>query len=132
MGKKKENYNPFDVIPDDQFEKFLYNIGHNEPRWIECSKEEYEANCPTLDFSKPENRTSEYIIKAMSNWGDYKKEAIIKGGLFNTQIIGYRYFRREGYKRVLVIGSQMAGWIANKREKIKKNKSQSSKQKLKN
>lgn len=105
MTKELKEY--FDSIPDDYFiyyicSQYLTTI----PIWERCSEKEYEKNHPK-DFKE--------FLQSMFDGTDYRKIPVYHrgGGIldqiqsFNTEPDGYYYEKCVGYKKVLMLGSEM-------------------------
>ena len=124
--KKKKQHNPFDEMSDEEFLDFRRNCGHIEPKWEDCTKEEYEANVPKplWDESK---KYSEYdkMMAAMLDSGNYRRIPIFGGGILDqakgrAKVVGYDYRKIVGTQIVFACGSQMADWIYQREQQIKK------------
>ena len=121
MSKKKKLNNPFMEMSDEEFEHFLSHAGHLQPKWKECSKEEYERH-----VKEPPEDASLYdkMLFALTSTNDYRKEPIYKhSGIFyevvsgkKNEIIGYKYYKHVGSERVFICNSTMADWIHERKK----------------
>lgn len=124
----KKQHNPFDEMSDEEFLNWREHCGHIEPKWEDCTKEEYEANVPK-PFWDESKEYSEYdkMMAVLFDSCNYRKIPIFNGGLLDqargkATVIGYNYQKIVGTQRVFVCGSQMADWIYQREQQIKKRK----------
>lgn len=118
-------HNPFDEISDEEFLKWLKICGHTEPKWVRCSKDEYEAHMPisVLDDLKESTPLERIEAAAAIISGKYRRTPKTNSGILNrirgeAKSIDYDYYKEDGVKRVFVCGSKMANWIIERKQKI--------------
>ena len=123
--KDKKLHNPFDEMSDEQFLKWLKTCGHLEPKWVKCSKDEYEAHMPIAVFDGLKESTQLERIEAAAAIisGKYRRTPKFNGGILNqirgeAELIDYDYYKADGVKRVFVCGGKMANWIFERKQKI--------------
>ena len=118
-------HNPFDEMSDGGFLKWLKICGHTEPKWVRCSKDEYEANMPidVLDGLKESTLLERIEAAAAITSGKYRRTPKTNCGILKrirgeAESIDYDYYKADGVKRVFVCGSKMANWIIERKQKI--------------
>lgn len=107
-------------LTDKEFETLLYCLSHEEPVWKQITQEEYERYIPLPGKDKIDG---EDIKKLMLNGDSYKVEPVFtESGLLaqlTAKPVGYKYYKRTGSKRVITVGSRMAGAITKRMNQIK-------------
>jgi hypothetical protein len=92
-------------MTDEAFEAYLSALSKQVPKWVRCSKKEYDTYCPEgPEFKK--------VLLRACNVYNFKKESDETGTKF-------KYYKIGGYDKVLVCGAQQAEWI-NERQKLMK------------
>lgn len=122
-----------DILSDEEVLKFLdLKFGYDEPVWEECSKEEYEEGqteqMKHLDSTFYGTDVHLPSYEEIEDWfvnKQFKKEPIWKkwkGGILTLIKIQdeqpepdyYRYYKKVGTKRIIMVGSQIVEYL-NKR-----------------
>ena len=117
MAEFEKKYQEFlDGLSDDELMVYIASQWSEvRPIWKPCTKEEYDKHCPEIDLTT--NEGIEQMIKNAANLFSYRKIPIwYNGGGILDQISGkepdeYRYEKKVGTKKVIVVGGAMMSYI---------------------
>lgn len=109
-----------DSLSDEELMTYLYlKSGIEKPIWKRCSKKEYTEHCgnPSVSYKHLDiNR----IISQLCHLSDYKAVPVYKewkGGILSLMELSskepdyYKYYKKKGTKKVIMIGSTIADYL---------------------
>lgn len=115
----KETIKWLDKLSDEELIIFLNaRFGNDEPQWEECSKKEYEKHCGKDNLSVSE------MLEKFFDLFNYKRVPYWhEGGGILDQISGrepdgYKYYKLKGYKRVILVGSDIMNYVNGRKINI--------------